>query len=136
MPAGAGGRAGERTQDVLLAALAEVGQGADLSGAGGGREIVHGPEAERLVERAHGLAPDARERGEPGDVDREPLAVLLVQRASSGGEQLLELLRHRRADAGNAPQRLRATLAQHVDERAVLRLDGLRRLLVGTWLEL
>src|SRR5262245_22062956 len=104
MAAGGGGRAGERPQDVLLAALAEVGQGADLPGAGGGREVVHGPHAERLVERAHGLWPDALERGEPGDVDRETLAVVLVECASSGGEQLLELLGHRRADAGNAPQ--------------------------------
>src|SRR5262249_16209748 len=136
MAAGGGGRAGERPQDVLFAALAEVGQGADLPGAGGGREGVHGPHAERLVERAYGLWPDALEAGEPREVDQAWRAVVLVECASSGGEQLLELLGHRRADAGNAPQRLRAALAQHVGERAVLRLDGLRRLLVGAWLEL
>src|SRR5262249_60400479 len=78
----------------------------------------------------------ALERRQPRDVDRQARAVLLVNGAAAGGEELLELLRHRGADPGNAAQPLGAALAIDVGERPIVRLDGLGGLLVCPRLEL
>ena len=132
-----GGRdGGQRTQDVLLAALAEAGERADLARSRGGGQILDRADTERLVEDLHGLRSDALERGEPGDVDREPGAILLVQPAPSGGEELFQLLRHRGADARDRAQPLRPVLGVDLGQRAILGLDGLGGLLVRARLEL
>src|SRR5207244_2121094 len=126
---------GERLQDLLLALLAEVGQGADLPGARRGFEVGERAHAEPLVEDLHRLRPHALERGERGQIDRHAAVILLAQPAFPAREQLLQLLGHRGADAGDVAQGLHAARAVDRVERPVVRLDGLRRLLVGARLE-
>ena len=109
---------------------------ADLARSRGGGQILDRADTERLVEDPHGLRSDALERGEPGDVDREPGAILLVQPAPAGGEELFQLLRHRGADARDRAQPLRPVLGVDLGQRAILGLDGLGGLLVRARLEL
>ena len=126
---------GERLQDLLLALLAEVGEVADLAGARRGFEVGERAHAEPLVEELHGLRPHALERGQRGQVDGHAAVVLLAQLALAGRDQLLQLLGHRGADAGDLAQRLHAAGTVDRVERPVVRLDRLRRLLVGARLE-
>ncbi len=126
---------GQRLQDLLLAALPEVGQGAHLAGRRGCLQVLERSHAEPLVQRLHGLRTDALERGERGEVDRDALPVLLVQATAAGRDELLELLGHRLADAGDRAEPIHAALAVHLVEGAVVRLDRLRRLLVSPRLE-
>src|SRR5439155_4683 len=126
---------GERLQDLLLALLAEVGQGADLPGARRGFEVGERAHAEPLVEDLHRLRPHALERGERGQIDRHAAVILLAQLAFPARDQLLQLLGHRGADPGNLAQGLHAARAVDRVERPVVRLDRLRRFLVGARLE-
>src|SRR5215467_8679674 len=69
-----------------------------------------------------------RSRGERGEVDRHPTAVLVVERAAAGLDHLRELLGHRLPDARDAGERLHAAGAVELLERPTVRLDSLRGL--------
>src|SRR5215467_14822400 len=69
-----------------------------------------------------------RSRGERGEVDRHPAAVLVVERAAAGLDHLRELLGHRLPDARDAGERLHAAGAVELLERPTVRLDSLRGL--------